>query len=103
MTVAPLVLGEDTPASVSVSPLRSLALVSKFAIGIFNDTLRERVNVAVPATGATLATLNVVLTALVKSLALAVNCLVPAGSIRRLVKLTVPVPAPGPMSRGAGP
>ena len=43
-------------------------------------------------------TVNALLEALVKPLALAVNCLLPAVSMRKLVKLTAPFPAAVPMS-----
>ena len=45
-------------------------------------------------------TLNKALTALAKVLALAVSCLLlPAASMRKLLKLTVPLPALVPMSK----
>src|SRR5258708_1155145 len=49
------------------------------------------------------ATLKFELTAPVKPLAVAVNCLLPAESISRLVNVTVPLPAEVPMSRFVAP
>ncbi len=45
------------------------------------------------------ATLKLVLTVLVRPVALAVSCLLPTTSISRLVKAAVPFPADVPMSR----
>ena len=80
-------------------------------VGVPKDALTVAVNVALwPNTVGlvkeatvvvvvALFTVNTLLTALLRPLALAVNCLlVPAASIRRSLKLAVPLPAPVPMS-----